>query len=90
MTHPARAAAAASMSAVSHGAKDEWLALFAEDAVLEDPVGPSFFDPTGDGHRGHLRVLGQGDRARPTDRVSPPLRNFDAVVAFQRMAGVPG
>lgn len=29
-----------------------WLALFADDAVVEDPVGPSMFDPDGMGHRG--------------------------------------
>ena len=35
-------------------AKDRagWLALFAEDAVVEDPVGPSFVDPEGKGQRG--------------------------------------
>lgn len=33
--------------------KDEWLALFAEDAVVQDPVGASPLDPTGEGHRGH-------------------------------------
>jgi len=27
--------------------------VYAEDAVLEDPVGPSMFDPEGRGHRGH-------------------------------------
>ena len=27
-------------------------ALWAEDAVVEDPVGPSFFDPEGKGHHG--------------------------------------
>nr|WP_245645215.1 nuclear transport factor 2 family protein [Pseudonocardia acaciae] len=41
------------MDAVSRGAKDEWLALFAPDAVVEDPVGPSIFDPDGKGHHGH-------------------------------------
>jgi ketosteroid isomerase-like protein len=40
------------MDAVSRGAKEEWLALFAEDGVVEDPVGVSMFDPTGDGHHG--------------------------------------
>ena len=35
-------------------AKDRngWLALFADDAVVQDPVGPSMFDPDGKGHRG--------------------------------------
>lgn len=50
--HPARAAALASMRAVARGAKQEWLGLFAVDAVVEDPVGPSVFDPEGEGHRG--------------------------------------
>jgi ketosteroid isomerase-like protein len=50
--HPARAAARRSMDAVSRGAKDEWLALFADDAVVEDPIGPGPFDADGKGHRG--------------------------------------
>jgi len=33
--------------------KSEWLALYAEDAVIQDPVGISPLDPTGLGHRGH-------------------------------------
>jgi len=35
-------------------AKDRqgWLDLFADDAVIEDPVGPSFVDPEGNGQRG--------------------------------------
>jgi steroid delta-isomerase len=32
--------------------RDGWLALFADDAVVEDPVGPSMFSPDGSGHRG--------------------------------------
>jgi ketosteroid isomerase-like protein len=51
--HPARAASRRSMDAVSRGAKDDWLALFAPDAVVQDPVGPSIFDPEGNGHHGH-------------------------------------
>lgn len=54
--HPARTASRRSMDAVSRGAKEEWLALFAEDAVVEDPVGVSMFDPTGDGHRGRTAI----------------------------------
>jgi ketosteroid isomerase-like protein len=49
----ARLAAWRSMNAVVRGAKDEWLALFAPDGVVEDPVGPSMFDPEGKGHHGH-------------------------------------
>src|SRR3979409_2026645 len=48
----ARVAAWRSMNAVTRGAKDEWLALFAADGVVEDPVGPSMFDAEGKGHCG--------------------------------------
>jgi steroid Delta-isomerase len=50
--HPARAASRRSMAAVEAGDRDGWLALFAPDAVVEDPIGPSMFDPAGAGHRG--------------------------------------
>ncbi|MFB4318405.1 nuclear transport factor 2 family protein [Actinomadura sp. 21ATH] len=50
--HPARRAARASMEAAAGGRREEWLALFAPDAVVEDPVGPSMLDPEGKGHRG--------------------------------------
>lgn len=61
--HPARTAAARSMDAVTRGAKAEWLALFAEDAVVEDPVGPSHFDPDGVGHRGKEAISAFWDKA---------------------------
>jgi steroid Delta-isomerase len=51
--HPARAASQRSYSAVAKGDLDEWLTVYAEDAVIEDPVGPSMFDPEGKGHHGH-------------------------------------
>jgi len=51
--HPARDASLRSMQAVEAGDRDGWLALFAEDAVVEDPIGPSPFDPDGAGHHGH-------------------------------------
>jgi steroid delta-isomerase len=40
------------MAAVEAGDRQGWLALFADDAVVEDPIGPSAFDPEGRGHRG--------------------------------------
>ncbi len=49
----ARHAAYRSMTAVASGDKDGWLGLFAGDAVVEDPVGPSMFDAEGKGHHGH-------------------------------------
>ncbi|MGI9084955.1 MAG: nuclear transport factor 2 family protein [Aeromicrobium sp.] len=51
--HPARAASQRSYSAVAKGDLAEWLTVYAEDAVLEDPVGPSVFDEEGKGHHGH-------------------------------------
>jgi steroid delta-isomerase len=41
-------------SQAAAGVKDRetWLSLFAPDATLEDPIGPSPFDPEGKGHHG--------------------------------------
>lgn len=50
--HPARAASKKSMDAVMGGDREAWLALFAEDAKVEDPIGPSPLDPEGKGHQG--------------------------------------
>ncbi len=50
--HPARRAGQRSMAAVAAGHKAGWLRLFAPDALIEDPVGPSLLDPEGAGHRG--------------------------------------
>lgn len=51
--HPARHASRRSYAAVAAGDLELWLSGYAPDAVLEDPVGPSMFDPEGRGHRGH-------------------------------------
>jgi ketosteroid isomerase-like protein len=48
----ARAASLRSRDAVQRADKDAWLAIFHEDAVVQDPVGVSIFDETGEGHRG--------------------------------------
>src|ERR1700746_2274608 len=50
------------MAAVAARHKDEWLALFSPDAVVQDPVGPSRLDPEGRGHHGHEGVGGFWDR----------------------------
>jgi ketosteroid isomerase-like protein len=55
--HPARLASQRSAAAVQAKDKDAWLALFADDAVVQDPVGKSFLDETGEGHRG-LEAIG--------------------------------
>ena len=48
----ARELGQASMAAVEARDRTGWLALFADDGVVEDPIGPSAFDPEGKGHRG--------------------------------------
>lgn len=50
--HPARRASQLSAATVARGVKEDWLDLFAPDGVVEDPVGPSVFDPEGKGHHG--------------------------------------
>lgn len=52
----ARELGQASMAAVEAGDREAWLALFSDDAVVEDPVGPSMFDPEGTGHRGREAI----------------------------------
>ena len=51
-SHPARDMARRSMTAVETGDREGWLSLFAGDGIVEDPIGPSSFDPEGKGHRG--------------------------------------
>jgi steroid delta-isomerase len=54
-------------------AKDRagWLALFAEDAVVEDPIGRSPFDPEGKGHRGRNAIAAfYDDVIAPSERVT--------------------
>ena len=38
------------------GNKEGWLAMFADDAVVHDPVGVSAHDPSGEGFRGKERI----------------------------------
>jgi len=60
--HPARAASRRSASAVERGAKEEWLSLFTDDAIVEDPVGVSPLDPEGKGHAGKAAIAAFWDR----------------------------
>ena len=55
-THPAQFASIQSMRNVRAKNRAAWLALFAEDAVVQDPVGVSPLDPSGNGHRGHESI----------------------------------
>ena len=61
--HPARVAGSASQAAVRAKDKDAWLDLFAADGWVEDPVGPSGFDPEGKGHHGREAIAAFWDMA---------------------------
>jgi hypothetical protein len=50
--HPARDAAMKSIAAVQGNDREGWLALWHADGLIQDPVGVSPLDPTGEGHRG--------------------------------------
>ncbi len=50
--HPARRAALLSREYVHNKDRAGWLGLYAEDAIIEDPIGVSMIDPEGKGHRG--------------------------------------
>jgi len=67
--HPARRASQRSAAAVARGDKQAWLDLFADDAVVEDPVGPSVFDAEGKGHRGRDGIAAFWDLAIAAPRL---------------------
>ena len=50
--HPAYAAARKSWAGAMAQDKEFWLSAFADDAVVEDPVGPSMYSEDGSGQRG--------------------------------------
>ncbi len=60
--HPARLAAWRSADAVARGDKQAWLDNFAADAIVEDPIGKSIIDPTGEGFRGKQAIEGFWDK----------------------------
>ncbi len=74
MTEPAmNARELARRSQAAVGAKDRgaWLALFAPDAVVQDPVGPSPLDPGGAGHHGAAAIAAFYDAMiAPAERIT--------------------
>jgi len=67
--HPARAASHRSMEAVHAKDKKAWLDIFADDAIVEDPIGPSPLDPEGKGHRGKEAIAAFWDRQVAPSRI---------------------
>jgi steroid delta-isomerase len=84
---PARLASQASVAAVQAKDKAAWLALWAEDGCVEDPVGISFIDPTGEGFRGPARREEFWDsNIGPTDSIVFELH--DSFAAGNEVANV--
>lgn len=61
--HPARKAGLLSQQYVAAGERDRWLELFAEDAVVQDPIGISPLDPIGKGQVGKSAITAFYDNA---------------------------
>ena len=65
-----------SRDAVAAKDKEAWLAVFADDAIVQDPIGPSHFDPEGKGHRGRDEISAFWDKAiAPTDKLEFDFRD---------------
>lgn len=62
---------ASSMSAVKNGDRAGWLALFTDDVFVQDPVGPSAWDPEGKG------MVGKDALASFYDGFAGYLQSFD-------------
>lgn len=45
-----------SITLAMKGDREGWLALYADDAVVKDPVGKSPFDTSGEGHKGKAGI----------------------------------
>lgn len=54
--------------------REGWLALFEEDALIQDPVGPTPSDPSGQGHRGIEAI------AKFHDEVVSQTESFDYTI----------
>ncbi len=75
----------ASIANAMSGDREAWLALFADDAVVHDPVGKSPHDPEGAGFRGPGRIAAFWDMMiAPGDLTIIPHKRYpcgDDVVA---------
>ena len=73
-THPAQQASFNSIRNVRAKNREGWLALFADDALVQDPVGVSMLDPTGEGHRGKEAIGAFWDMTIATGKIDFQLR----------------
>lgn len=68
--NPAMIAARASWSAVQRKAKQDWLAIMADDVVFQDPIGVSPLDSSGKGHIGKQAVSAFWDKTMAPTEIS--------------------
>lgn len=67
----ARDLARRSQAAVRSKDREAWLSLFAPDAVVADPIGPSPLNPDGNGHRGLTAIAAFYDTMiAPNEQIS--------------------
>ena len=83
---PALAASQASWRCVQSGDREGWLALMADDVVIEDPIGQSVTNPDGSGVKGKEAVgrffEPDGDQSAPRQiRIPAALAARTSVVA---------
>ncbi len=72
----ARDLARRSQAAVKVRDREAWLSLFAADAVVQDPVGPSPFDPAGGGHHGLEAIAAFYDTViAPNEQITFEIEN---------------
>ncbi len=65
-----------SQAAVKAKDRAGWLSLFAADAVVQDPIGPSPFDPDGTGHHGAAAIAAFYDTViAPNDLITFEIEN---------------
>ena len=70
-TTTARELGIRSRAAVHARDRDGWLDLFADDALVQDPIGPSPFDPEAEGHRGKVAIAAFYDSViAPSEAIS--------------------
>ena len=74
---PVHLAGKRSREAAMAGNKEARLDLFGDDAIVEDPIGPSHFDPEGKGHRGRDEISAFWDKA-----IAPNKLEFNFVDTF--------
>ena len=71
-----------SRPAVHAGDRDGRLDFFADDALVQDPIGPSPFDPEAEGHRGKVAIAAFYDSViAPSEAISFEIEHweFDAL-----------